>query len=75
MFYRCTGVAKVLVGMTVDASSKEEALEIANEEFGELRSYVGMGGTDKLVGVSSSEDDRFVVPDAEAEFTEAEELE
>ena len=46
----------------------EEAIEKANEEFGSLTNYAGMGGIDKLLGVTSSEDDRCVFPDSDVEF-------
>ena len=57
-----------LVTPTSYAIHIKEAIEIANEEFGSLTNYTGMGGTDKLIGVASSEDDRCVFPDSEVEF-------
>lgn len=65
--YEVFGHANVICSMFVEANSEEEAIEIANNEFGILTSYAGMGGTDKLLGVTSS-DDRSVVPDTEPEF-------
>lgn len=66
--YTVTGHATVVCSMVVEAESEEEAIEKANEEFGSLTNYVGMGGTDKLLGVPSSEDDRCVFPDSDVEF-------
>lgn len=69
--YKVTGIATVVCSMIVEAESEEEAIEKANDEFGTLTSYAGMGGTDKLLGVPSSEDERCVLPDSEVEFDEA----
>lgn len=66
--YTVTGHATVVCSMVVEAESEEEAIEKANEEFESLTNYVGMGGTDKLLGVLSSEDDRCVFPDSDVEF-------
>lgn len=66
--YTVMGHATVVCSMVVEAESEEEAIEKANEEFGSLTNYVGMGGTDKLLGVPSSEDDRCVFPDSDVEF-------
>ena len=66
--YTVTGHATVVCSMVVEAESEEEAIEKANEEFGSLTNYAGMGGTDKLLRVTSSEDDRCVFPDSDVEF-------
>lgn len=66
--YTVTGHATVVCRMVVEAESEEEAIEKANEEFGSLTNYAGMGGIDKLLGVTSSEDDRCVFPDSDVEF-------
>lgn len=68
--YEVFGHANVICSMVVDANSEEEAIEIANEEFGSLTNYTGMGGTDKLLGVNSSKNGRCVLPDTEPEFDE-----
>lgn len=68
MKYEVFGHATVVCSMIVEANNEKEAIEIANEEFGSLTNYTGMGGTDKLIGVASSEDDRCVFPDSEVEF-------
>lgn len=60
--------------MVVEADSGEEAIEIANEEFGGLTNYAGMGSCDCLIGVLSSEDERCVYPDSEVEFDDAQEI-
>ena len=66
--YEVFGHASVICSMLVEANSGEEAIEIANDQFGSLTNYVGMGGTDKLIGVDSSENDRSVLPDTDPEF-------
>lgn len=60
--------------MTVETSSEEEAIEIANDEFGGLTNYAGMGSCNCLVGVLTSEDDRAISPDSEVELDSAEEI-
>ncbi len=66
--YEVFGHANVICSMMVEADREEEAIEIANSEFGGLTNYAGMGGTDKLIGVLSSEDDRSVLVDTDPEF-------
>lgn len=68
MKYTVTGHATVVCSMVVDAENEEEAIEKANEQFGSLTNYVGMGGVDKMIGVPSSEDDRCIFPDTDVEF-------
>lgn len=58
----------IVCSMTVEANSEKEAIEKANEEFGILTNYVGMGGSDKLVGVNTPGNDRCIYPDGEVEF-------
>lgn len=72
--YNVEGHVYLACSMTVYADSKKEAIEKANEEFGDLTNYVGMGGDSKLVGVCSCEDDREIYPDGEAVFDEAKEV-
>lgn len=43
-------------------------IEIANEEFGGISSFVGNGGTDKIIGVT--EHDESIYEDGEVEFYE-----
>lgn len=66
--YTVIGHATVVCSMIVEAESESKAIEKANEKFGSLTNYAGMGGTDKLLGVPSSEDDRCVFPDSDVEF-------
>ncbi len=68
MKYKVIGHATVVCSMIVEADSKEEAIENANEEFGSLTNYVGMGETDKLIGVCSSDCNRSISPDSDVEF-------
>lgn len=66
--YECHGHTSLICSMRVTAESEEEAIEIANETFGGLTNYAGMGSTSCLVGVLTSEDHRCVYPDSEVEF-------
>lgn len=75
MKYRVYGCTTLTCSMTVEADSKEDAIEIANEEFGGLTNYAGMGSCDCLVGVMTSDDERCIYPDGEVEFDDAEEIE
>lgn len=68
MKYEVLGHATVICSMTVEANSEKEAIRIANEEFGGLTNYAGMGGTEHLLGVLDNENDRCVFPDGEVEF-------
>lgn len=54
MKYDVHGTMTVVVTITVEAESGEEAIEKANEEFGGVNSYAGNGGCDKLIGVRGS---------------------
>lgn len=45
-------------------------IEIANEEFGGISSFVDNGGTDKIIGVT--EHDESIYEDGEVEFYEVE---
>lgn len=74
MKYEVYGHATVVCSMVVEANSEEEAIEIANEEFGGLTNYAGMGSYDCLVGVMTSNDKRCVYPDSEVEFDDAQEI-
>lgn len=70
--YVVYGHCSVLCSMEVFADSKEEAIEKANEEFGSLTNYAGMGSCSCLVGVLTSENKRSVYPDSEPIFDDAE---
>ena len=43
--YRVIGNCSLVCTMDVIANSEDEAIEIANDEFGDLTNYAGMGGT------------------------------
>lgn len=74
MKYKVYGHATVICSMFVEADSEEEAIEIANTEFGGLTNYAGMGSCDCLIGVLASDDGRCVYPDSEVEFDDAQEI-
>lgn len=69
--YEVIGHANVICSMEVEADSQDEAIEIANNEFGSLTNYIGMGGGQHLLGVLTSEDNRCVLPDTDPEFDDA----
>lgn len=75
MKYRVYGSTTVICSMIVEADSENEAIEIANEEFGGLTNYFGMGSYNCLVGVLTSEDERRIYADDEVDFDDAEEIE
>lgn len=74
MKYEVYGHTTLVCSMVVEANSEDEAIEIANEEFGGLTNYAGMGSCDCLVGVLTSEDERCIYPDSEVEFDDAQEI-
>ena len=49
------GSASIGVTMSVEAETKEEAMQKAYEEFPGLTNFAGNGGTDRLVGVYDGE--------------------
>lgn len=74
MKYEVYGHTTIICSMVVEADNEEEAIEIANEEFGGLTNYAGMGSCDCLIGVMTSEDERCIYPDGEVEFDDAQEI-
>lgn len=72
--YEVYGHTTIACVMRVKANSREEAIEKANDEFGSLTNYVGMGGSDKLIGVNSSEDNRSIFPDSDVAFDDCKEM-
>ena len=56
------------IGYAKPIKTEEEAIEKANEQFGSLANYTGMGGIDKIIGVPTPEDDRCIYPDSDVEF-------
>lgn len=72
--YIVYGHTTLQCSMTVETSSEEEAIEIANDKFGNLTNYAGIGGCSCLVGVLTNEDDRSIFPDSEVKFDSAEEI-
>lgn len=75
MIYEVYGTATVVCSMMVEADSEEEAIEIANEEFGGLSNYAGMGSCNCLVGVLTSDDERCIYPDSDVVFNDAQKIE
>lgn len=49
--YRVEGFVKVYVTVELNANSKEEAIQKAEDNYTQLENYGGNGGYDKLVGV------------------------
>ena len=72
--YEVYGHANVICSMRVKANNEEEAIEIANNEFGGLTNYCGMGGTEHLLGVLTSADSRCVLSDSDVEFDDCQEV-
>lgn len=52
--FRVTAAIPVFVSIEVEAENEEDAIEAAHEEGFSLTSFVGNGGSDKLVGVRGS---------------------
>ena len=71
--FNVIGSCLITCVMTVEAETVEEAIELANEEFGELNNYAGMG-IYCLIGVSNSDNDRMIFPDSIPQFFEAKEI-
>ena len=72
--YKVYGHCSLVCSMVVNANSEEEALEKAEDEFGGLTNYAGMGSCDCLVGVLDSSKERCIYPDSEAVFDDCEEV-
>lgn len=72
--YKVYGHCTVICSMHVKAESEEEAIEIANDTFGGLTNYAGMGSCDCLVGVLDSKDHRCIFPDSDPTFDDCEEV-
>ena len=68
------GHANIICSMQVEATSEEEAIQIANDTFGGLTNYAGMGSYSCLVGVLTSEDFRCIYPDSDPEFDDCTEV-
>ncbi len=73
--YAVYGKVAVWVCVELEAEDKEEAIEKAFDECSSLDTFVGNGGTDKMVGVCNT--DTAVVSVScgdDVEYTEAEEI-
>lgn len=64
--YDVYGTVPIVVTITVEANSGEEAIEIAARKFQGVRGYVGNGGLDKLIGVDGTNES--IEVDGEPEF-------
>ena len=71
--YIVTGKVTAFITVEIEAESKEEAIEMAYEEYSCPTSFVGNGGYDKLIGVDG--DNVSISCDDEVEYTEVEEIE
>ena len=56
MFYRVYGHTTVTISTIVEANSKEEALRKAEADFKGIDSFLGNGGSEKLIGVNGEND-------------------
>lgn len=73
--YIVSGEVTAYISVELEAESKEEALEMAYEECSGPMSFVGNGGTDKLIGVCDTDSATVSINcDEEIEYTEAEEI-
>lgn len=72
--YEVYGHVTVSCSMQVEAENKEQAIEIANDTFGGLTNYAGMGSCECLIGVMTPEDERSIYADGEVEFDDAIEI-
>ena len=72
--YKVYGHANIICSMQVEATSEEEAIQIANDTFGDLTNYAGMGSYGSLVGVLPAEDFRRIYPDSDPEFDDCMEV-
>lgn len=64
--YDVHGTVPVVVHITVEAESEEQAIEIAKKKFRGVHEYLGNGGCDKLIGVEG--DHESITVDGNAEF-------
>lgn len=71
MEYCVWGVTEIDVSVVIEADNKEEALKEAEKYFGGIHSFVGNGGTNKLIGVTG--DNEGIESEGEIEWKFAEE--
>lgn len=64
--YDVHGVVPVVVHITVEAESEEQAIEIAGKKFKGVHEYMGNNGYDKLIGVEGSNES--ITIDGDVEF-------
>lgn len=73
--YIVTGYVRVIVGVTLEAENKEEAIESAYEECSGPMNFIGNGGTDKIIGVCDTDTAKVSINcDEDVEYTEVEEI-
>lgn len=64
--YDVHGTVPVVVHITVEAESGEQAIEIAEKKFKGVHEYMGNGGYNKLIGVEGSNES--ITIDGNVEF-------
>ena len=73
--YAVYGKVVAWVCVELEAEDKEDAIERAYDECSSVMALVGNGGTDKIIGVDSSDSAEVSIScDDEIEYTEVEEL-
>ncbi|WP_293807295.1 hypothetical protein [uncultured Phascolarctobacterium sp.] len=73
--YIVYGKVTAFVEVELEAENEKEAIEKAYDNIG-IDNYCGNGGTDKLVGVSDTDEAKAsIYPDSDIEYTEVEEVE
>ncbi len=73
--YIVFGKVTAFISVELEAKNKKEAIEKAYEECSGPMSFVGNGGTDKLIGVCDTDSATVSINcDEEIEYTEAEEI-
>lgn len=73
--YAVYGKVTAFVCVELEAEDKEDAIERAYDECSSATTFVGNGGTDKIIGVCDTDSATASINcDEEIEYTEAEEI-
>lgn len=67
--YNVFGHCSVNICVEIQANSEEAAIKKASKNFGGIESYLGNGGSDKLIGVNGENES--IYPIEEVEFDDA----